>query len=113
MLERRRNVPDRNRVTKRHAAALILLLTGFASGCSFQLKRATHVTADAATLKAKLQCGARKHKRLHGRVWWQLRQTGTHGWSKVSRRRRFACGKRRKQIEISKRVTGLRPGLQY
>jgi len=101
-------------VTKRHAAALILLLTGFASGCSFQLKRATHVTADAATLKARLQCGARKHtQHLHGRVWWQLRQAGTHGWSKVSRKRRFACGKRRKRLVISRRVTGLHTGVEY
>jgi len=100
-------------VTKRHAAALILLLTGFATGCTLQLKRATHVTADAATLKAKLQCGARKHKHLHGRVWWQLRQSGTHGWRKVSRRRHFACDKPHKRIVIWKRVTGLRAGAEY
>ena len=100
-------------MTRRHAAALILLLTGFATGCSFQVKRATHVTADAATLKAKLHCEARKDKRLHGRAWWQLRESGSHSWRKVSRRRRFACGKRRKRIAISKRVTGLRAGAEY
>jgi hypothetical protein len=46
-------------------------------------------------------------------VWWQLRQAGTSRWTKVSRKRRFACGKRRKRIVISKRVTGLRAGVLY
>jgi hypothetical protein len=100
-------------MTKRHAAAFVVLLTGFASGCTVEVKRATHVTADAATLKAKVGCGARKHVRLHGRLWWQLRQSGTSAWKRVSRKRRFACGKRRKRLVVSKRVGGLHAGVEY
>ncbi len=100
-------------MTKRHAAALVVLLASLASGCSFEIKRATDVTADAATLKAKVHCGARKHVRPHGRLWWQMRQAGTSAWKRISRKRRFACDKRRKRIVISKRVTGLRVGMVY
>jgi hypothetical protein len=100
-------------MTKRRAAALVVLLTGLVSGCSLQINRATHVTADAATLKASVHCGARKHVRLHGRLWWQVRQAGTSAWRRVSHKRRFGCGKRRKRIVISKRVTGLRAGVVY
>jgi hypothetical protein len=100
-------------MTKRHAAALVVLLTGLASGCSFEVKRATRVTADAATLKADMRCGARAHVRAHGRLWWQLRQSGTSAWKRVSRKRHFACGKRRKRLVVSKRVTGLQAGVAY
>jgi hypothetical protein len=82
-------------MTKRHAAALVVAaLTTLATGCSLEIKRATHVTADAASLKAKVHCGARKHVRLHGRLWWQLRQAGTSAWMRVTPKRRFVCHKR-------------------
>ncbi|MEA2379905.1 MAG: hypothetical protein QOD13_3812 [Thermoleophilaceae bacterium] len=112
-----RGCPDSDCMTKRHAAAAVVLLTGLISGCSYEVKRATHVTADAATLKAKVHCGSRKHVRkhgrFHGRLWWQLRQSGTPGWKRVSRKRHFACGERRKRIVVSKRVHGLRAGAEY
>jgi hypothetical protein len=98
---------------KRLAAALVVVVACLSAGCSLELKRATNVTADAATLKAKLNCGKRKHVRLHGRLWWQLRQSGTSAWRRVSRKRRFACGKRRKRIVVSKRVAGLHAGVEY
>ena len=100
-------------MTKRHAVALIALLTCLGSGCSLQINRASHVTAHAATLKAKLHCGARKHVRLRGRVWWQLRQAGASAWKRVTPKRRFACHKRTKRIFISGRVAGLRAGVVY
>ncbi len=99
-------------MTKRHAAALAVLITGLLSGCSFETKRASNVTANAATLKAKVHCGARQNVRPRGRLWWQLRQSGTSAWKAVSRKRGFVC-KRRKRIRISKRVTGLRAGVEY
>lgn len=49
-------------VTKRAAVALTVLLTSFASGCSYRINAATHVTSDAATLSAEVSCGARKHR---------------------------------------------------
>jgi hypothetical protein len=100
-------------MSKRHAAALVVLTTGLFGGCGFEVKRATHVTANAATLKAKVHCGTRKHVRLHGRLWWQLRQSGTSAWKRVSHKRHFACGKRRKLIAVSKRVAGLHAGVEY
>ena len=100
-------------MTKRHAAALVVLLTGLVSGCSLEVKRATHVTADSATLKAKLDCGARKHVRPRGSLWWQLRQAGTPAWKRVTPKRRFACHKRSKGIVVSGRATGLRAGVVY
>jgi hypothetical protein len=100
-------------VTTRCAVALVVLLASLASGCSVQINRATHVTADAATLKARVHCGAREHVRPHGRLWWQVRQAGTSTWRRVSRKRRFACDKRHKRIVVSKRVTGLRAGVVY
>jgi hypothetical protein len=99
-------------MSKRLAAALVVLVAGLSAGCTVEVKRATHVTADAATLRAKLDCGKRKH-RLHGRFWWQLRQSGTPAWTRVSRKRRFACAKRRKRIVLSKRVAGLHAGVEY
>jgi hypothetical protein len=101
---------------KLRPAALMLtlvLLAAVAGGCKVETKRATNVTADAATLKAKVRCGARANARLRGRVWWQLRQSGTPAWKAVSRKRRFACAKRRKRIGVAKRVTGLQPGVEY
>jgi hypothetical protein len=98
---------------KRHAAALAVLLLSLLSGCRFEVSRASHVTADAATLKAKLHCGTRKHSRPRGRVWLQMRRAGTSAWHRVSRKRRFACSKRHRRIVISKRVTGLRAGVAY
>jgi hypothetical protein len=112
-VESTRQAPDSNCMTKSHAAALVVLLTGLVSGCSLQINRATHVTAEGATLKAKLHCGARKHVRLHGRLWWQLRQPGATAWKRVTPKRRFACHRRTKRIVISGRVTGLRAGVLY
>lgn len=120
-------------MTNRHIAALAVLLTTLTAGCSFQLKRATNITADAATLRAEMDCGARKHsgarkhnggrkhrrgrgqarRHRHGRLWLQLRQSGTSDWARVGHKRRFACGKRRKRIVISRRVTGLSPSVVY
>ncbi|MEA2418405.1 MAG: hypothetical protein QOE60_611 [Thermoleophilaceae bacterium] len=47
------------------AAALValVLLTAVATGCSYQLKRATRITATAATLSAQIDCGAGEGKR--------------------------------------------------
>lgn len=98
---------------KRHAAALAVLLLSLLSGCRFEVGRASHVTADGATLKAKLHCGARKHVRLHGRLWWQLRQARTSAWKRVSPKRRFACHKRSKGIVVSGHVAGLQAGVEY
>jgi hypothetical protein len=55
----------------------------------------------------------RKHARAHGRLWWQLRRADGGTWRRVSRKRHFACTKRRKHLVISKRVTGLRAGVLY
>jgi hypothetical protein len=78
--------------------------------------RAVKDTGDGRARKrdrARKHRRARRHKRVHGRVWWQLRPAGTPDWHRVSRKRRLACGQRRKRIVISKRVTGLRAGLTY
>jgi hypothetical protein len=56
---------------------------------------------------------ARKHVRVHGKVWWQLRQPGRSAWQRVGRRVRVSCGKRRKRIAISNRLTGLHAGAAY
>ena len=100
-------------MTKFRALVLLAAIAGLLGGCKVETKRATNVTADAATLKAKVRCPARHRGRVHGRVWWQLRQSGTSAWKRVSRKRRFACTKKRKGIRVSKRVTGLQPGFGY
>jgi hypothetical protein len=100
-------------MTRFRAFAFLLVLAGLAGGCNVETRRATDVTADAATLKAKVRCGARDHGRARGRLWWQLRRSGVSPWRRVSRKRRFACAKRRKAIRVSRRVTGLRPATEY
>jgi hypothetical protein len=100
-------------MAKRHAAALILLLSGLASGCTVEIRRATHVTAEGARFKAVVHCAAREHVRLRGRLWWQLRQSGASAWKRVSPKRRFACHKRGKRILVSGRVAGLQAGVEH
>jgi hypothetical protein len=62
---------------------------------------------------ARKQRKAHKHARAHGRLWWQLRRADGGKWRKVSRKRHFACTKRRKHLAVSKRVTGLLAGTTY
>ena len=107
------------------AALAAVLVAAVATGCSLQVQRATHVTAHAATLKAKVHCGAlkqaRKHRRHrahrhvrpHGRIWLQLRRTGRHDWKRVTRKRHFSCAGQRKRVASAKRVRGLRAGALY
>jgi hypothetical protein len=100
-------------MSKFRALAFALVLAGLAGGCSVETKRATDVTAHGATLKAKMRCGIGDRGRAHGRLWWQLRQSGGSAWRAVSRKRRFACTRLRKQIKVARRVTGLQPGREY
>jgi hypothetical protein len=95
----------------RHFAALAALVLLLSTGCSYHLKRATHVTAHAATVSAKIRCG--KQPRLHGRVWWQLRRAGNEHWRRISHKRHFSCGKRHKRLVLSRRIKGLKPGVVY
>jgi hypothetical protein len=107
------------------AAFAVLLVAAVATGCRLEVRPAAHVTAHAATLKAKVHCGAlkqaRKHRRHrahrhvrpHGRIWLQLRRTGKHQWKRVTRKRHFACAGQRKRVAIAKRVRGLRAGALY
>lgn len=103
--------PDSNGMRCRHFAALTALVLLLTTGCSYQVKRATHVTAYAATVTAKVRCG--KQPRLHGRVWWQLRRSGRDQWHRVGRKRHFSCGKRRKRMVLSRRFKGLKAGVLY
>jgi hypothetical protein len=96
---------------RRHVAVLTALALLLTTGCSYQLKRATQITAHGATVSAKIRCG--KQPRLHGRVWWQLRRAGNDHWRRISRKRRFSCGKRRKRLVLTRRVKGLRAGVAY
>jgi hypothetical protein len=98
---------------RRHVAALIVLLATLVSGCRLEVRSAMHVTANAATLKAKVHCGGPKHVRFHGRAWWQLRRAGASAWKRVTPKRRFACRKRTKRIVISGRLKGLHAGVLY
>ena len=107
------------------AALAALLIAAVATSCSLEVQRASHVTAHAATLKAKVHCGAlkqaRKHRRHrahrhvrpHGRIWLQLRRTGRHDWKRVTRKRHFSCAGHRKRVVVAKRVRGLRAGALY
>jgi hypothetical protein len=102
-------------MTKSHAAAVaaLLLVAALATGCSFEVQRATKVTAHAATLKAKVNCGAlkqarnqrrphvRHRKRAHGHMWLQLRRTGNRHWKRVSRKRHFACRGHKKRVVVA------------
>ena len=105
--------PDSKRMPRRHVAALIVLLATLVSGCRLEVRSAMHVTASAATLKAKVHCGGAKHVRFHGRAWWQLRRAGASAWKRVTPKRRFACRKRTKRIVISGRLKGLHAGVLY
>jgi hypothetical protein len=79
-----------------------------------ETRGAAHVTANAATLEAKVRCGKRaKRVAAHGRAWWQLRRADRKRWRRVSAKRRFDCRKKAKRVHFQKRVKGLRAGVRY
>jgi hypothetical protein len=120
-LESWRGCPDTKNVSRLHAAvvAAAFAFAALAGGCSLETKGAAHVTANAATLEAKLRCGKRGKRVAHGRAWWQLRRADRREWRRVSPKRRFHCGKQAKRgkqgkrVRFVKRVKGLRAGVRY
>jgi hypothetical protein len=102
-------------VSRLHASvvAAAFAFAALAGGCSLETKGAAHVTANAATLEAKLRCGKRAKRVAHGRAWWQLRRADRRVWRRVSPKRRFHCGKRAKRYRFVQRVKGLRAGVRY
>jgi hypothetical protein len=94
-------------------AVAAVVIAALAGGCTLETKHASRITANAATLEAKLRCGKLGKRVAHGRAWWQLRRADRRSWRRVSPKRRFHCGKRAKRIRFSKRIAGLRAGARY
>jgi hypothetical protein len=92
----------------RKAAALALALALLTAGCGVRTLPPTNVTSSSATLRAEVQCSFN----ASGAVWWELRSPGG-SWKSAGAKSIYACGHDKKQISLSKNVTGLSAGTTY
>jgi hypothetical protein len=92
----------------RKAAAFALALVLLTAGCGVQTLPPTNVTSSSATLRAQVQCSFN----ASGAVWWELRAPGA-SWKAAGAKSTYDCGHSKKQISLSKNVTGLHAGTTY
>jgi hypothetical protein len=92
----------------RKVAALALALVLFTAGCGVVTLPPTNVTASSATLRAQVMCSFEES----GWVGWEVRAPGG-AWKAAGRRAKYSCGRKKKQLKISKTVTGLKAGTSY
>jgi hypothetical protein len=92
----------------RKAAAFSLILALLTAGCAVQTLPPTNVTANSATVRAKVYCS----NNFRGALWWELRSPGG-SWKPAGNKTLYACAHGTKQLSLSKNISDLRPGTTY